>query len=136
MTTLPEDRPILFFDGVCGLCNGVVDFSIRHDRRGTLLFAPLQGRTASAVLPESDTERLDTVVLIEGDRVSRRSSAVVRLLTNLGGMWKPAAWLLWMIPKPIRDLGYRCVAKLRYRLFGMKESCRLPTPEERTRFLE
>lgn len=131
-----DSNPILFFDGVCGLCNSVVDWVLRNDRRGIVLFSPLQGETAQQRLPDGDRERLDTVVFIEGDRITRRSTAIVRLLSHLGGVWTVLAWLLWLIPWPLRDVGYRGVSKLRYRLFGKKETCRLPTPDERARFLD
>jgi predicted DCC family thiol-disulfide oxidoreductase YuxK len=131
-----DANPILFFDGVCGLCNRVVDFVLRNDRRGRVQFAPLQGSTAQSRLPDRDREQLDTVVLIEGDRITRRSTAVVRLLSHLGGIWTALAWLLWLIPWPLRDVGYRAVSKLRYRLFGKKETCRLPTAGERARFMD
>ena len=131
-----DSNPILFFDGVCGLCNSVVDWVLRNDRRGIVLFSPLQGETAQQRLPDGDRERLDTVVFIEGDRITRRSTAIVRLLSHLGGVWTVLAWLLWLIPWPLRDVGYRAVSKLRYRLFGKKETCRLPTPDERARFLD
>lgn len=134
--TGPDANPILFFDGVCGLCNRVVDFVLRHDRRGVIRFAPLQGTTAQQRLPDRDRERLDTVVFIEDTRITRRSTAIVHLLSHLGGGWTAAAWLLWLIPWPLRDIGYRAVSKLRYRLFGRKETCRLPTPDERERFLD
>lgn len=131
-----DTNPILFFDGVCGLCNSVVDWVLRNDRRGVVRFSPLQGQTAQQRLPDVDRERLDTVVFIEGDRITRRSTAIVRLLSHLGGIWTVLAWLLWLIPWPLRDVGYRAVSKLRYRLFGKKETCRLPTPDERARFLD
>lgn len=131
-----DSNPILFFDGVCGLCNSVVDWVLRNDRRGIVLFSPLRGETAQQRLPDGDRERLDTVVFIEGDRITRRSTAIVRLLSHLGGVWTVLAWLLWLIPWPLRDVGYRGVSKLRYRLFGKKETCRLPTPDERARFLD
>ncbi len=131
-----DANPILFFDGVCGLCNSVVDWVLRNDCRGVVRFSPLQGETAQQRLPDVDRERLDTVVFIEGDRITRRSTAIVRLLSRLGGIWTVLAWLLWLIPWPLRDVGYRAVSKLRYRLFGKKETCRLPTPDERARFLD
>ncbi len=131
-----DTNPMLFFDGVCGLCNSVVDWVLRNDRRGVVRFSPLQGQTAQQRLPDVDRERLDTVVFIEGDRITRRSTAIVRLLSHLGGIWTVLAWLLWLIPWPLRDVGYRAVSKLRYRLFGKKETCRLPTPDERARFLD
>ncbi len=131
-----DSNPILFFDGVCGLCNSVVGWVLRNDRLGIVLFSPLQGETAQERLADGDRGRLDTVVFIEGDRITRRSTAIVRLLSHLGGVWAVLAWLLWLIPWPLRDVGYRAVSKLRYRLFGKKETCRLPTPDERARFLD
>lgn len=131
----PSKTPVLFFDGVCGLCNRFVDLALSRDRSGTLLFAPLQGRTARDVLGPESGEQLETVVLADDRGVHRRSSAVVRVLWRLGGWRRAAAALLWVIPRPIRDMGYRCVVRNRYRWFGRKEACRMPTPEERDRFL-
>lgn len=128
--------PIVFFDGVCGLCNSSVDFVLRHDRRGRLRFAPLQGEMAARLLPAADRENLGSLVLWSEGHTFRRSTAVVRILWQLGGFWTIPAACLWLIPAPLRNGGYRLVAALRYRLFGKKETCRLPTPEERGRFLD
>ena len=128
-------KPILFFDGVCGLCNRFVDFSLDHDPAGRVLFAPLQGSTAEGLLPKEDTANVDTVVFDEEGRLYRRSSAIVKLLAQIGGGWKVLSWLLWIVPKPLRDLGYRLVARYRYRIFGQKDTCRLPSVEEQERFL-
>jgi predicted DCC family thiol-disulfide oxidoreductase YuxK len=130
------EKPILFFDGVCGLCNRFVDFSLKHDPHGRVLFAPLQGKTAGELLSNTDLENLDTVIFYENGSPSHRSTAIVKLLSGVGGLWTVLAWLLWLIPRPLRNFGYRVMAKNRYRFFGQKESCRLPTPEERTRFLD
>ncbi len=129
------EKPILFFDGVCGLCNRFVDFSLKHDPHGKVLFAPLQGKTAGEILSESDVENLDTVIFYENGILHRRSTAIVKLLSAVGGFWSVLAWLLWLIPRPLRNFGYRITAKNRYRFFGQKETCRLPTPAERERFL-
>ena len=127
--------PLLFFDGVCGLCNSVVDFVLRQDAAGRFRFAPLQGQTAQKFLTPEEIAQLSTVVLQVGDRQYRKSAAVVRILWCLGGLWTAAGTLLWLIPAPLRDLGYVLVARWRYRLFGRKETCRMPTPEERDRIL-
>jgi predicted DCC family thiol-disulfide oxidoreductase YuxK len=131
------DQPtnVVYFDGVCGLCNRFVDFVLSRDRRGAIRFAPLQGDTAKhrsiAVAPN-----LDTVVWSDSrGREFLRSAAAVRVLWQLGGVWRLIGWLLWLIPLPLRDLGYRMIAANRYRLFGKKETCRMPTPAERARFL-
>lgn len=130
-----NSTPIVFFDGVCGLCNSTVDFVLRRDPEGRLRFAPLQGETAAALLPAADRETLDSLVFWDRGQLHRRSSAVVRILWQLGPFWRVVGSLLWVIPLPLRNAGYRLVAKLRYRLFGKKETCRLPTPAERSRVL-
>ena len=136
MASETETNPILFFDGVCGLCNRFVDFVLKYDRQGRMFFAPLQGTTAATSLPEDIVQNLDTVVFLNDKQWRCRSSAVVRIFWQLGGVWSVLGTLLWIIPKPLRDLGYKLVAGNRYRLFGKKETCRLPTPEERSRFLD
>ncbi|MCA9076738.1 MAG: DUF393 domain-containing protein [Planctomycetaceae bacterium] len=130
------EHPIVFFDGVCGLCSHSVDFAMARDANATFRFAPLQGETARAMLPEEDTQNLNSMAVWINGRIYRRSSAIVRMLWGLGPFWNMCGWLLWVIPLPLRDLGYSLVAKWRYRLFGKHETCRLPTPEERERFLD
>lgn len=136
MTPAADSKPILFFDGVCGLCNRFVDFVLKHDRHGRVCVAPLQGPTAAASLPDEIVRGLDTVVLLDGESWHIRSSAIVRTFWKIGGLWSILGTLLWLIPKPLRDLGYKIIARSRYRLFGKKETCRLPTVAERARFLE
>ena len=134
-TSLFDDKSIIFFDGVCGLCNRFVDSLLKRDTQAVFLFAPLQGETAQTLLSKNDTETLDSIVFWERGKTFRRSTAVMRVLRKLSGIWACLGWGLWIIPKPLRDLGYKLVAVNRYRLFGKKETCRLPTPEERSRFL-
>ena len=134
--TVESEAPILFFDGVCGLCNHSVDFVLRNDRRGTIRFAPLQGQTASKLLPEADLRNLNSVVFQVRGQAFRQSTAIVGLLREMGGVWSLLGLLLWLVPSPLRNLGYRIVARFRYRMFGQKETCRMPKPEERARFLE
>lgn len=128
-------QSILFFDGVCGLCNKAVDFVLIRDRRGCIKFAPLQGDTARSLLPSADCEDLNTMVLWVKGRTYRKSAAAVRVMWQLGPVWQVLGTLLWLIPLPLRNLGYSLVARNRYRLFGKKETCRMPTQEERLRFL-
>jgi len=128
-------QPIIFFDGVCGLCNSTVDFVIAKDRQQLFRFAPLQGTTAKDVLEPVDIAGLKSLVLQDELGLHRRSTAVVRMLKLLGGFWGITGWLLWVIHWPLRGIGYRLVSRFRYRLFGQKESCRMPTPAERERFL-
>ena len=119
-----------------------MDFVLSRDRRGAIRFAPLQGETAKEVLssefrvPSAKTHSFDTIVWIDSShREFVRSAAAVRLLWRLGGVWSLFGWVLWLIPRPLRDVGYRLVAANRYRWFGKKETCRLPSPAERERFL-
>lgn len=130
-----REHPIVFFDGVCGLCNSTVDGLMQRDRRAVLRFAPLQGTTADGVVPDADRESLDSLLLLTEDGLYRRSAAVARILWRVGGFSKFLGTLLWLVPLPLRDLGYRLVARYRYAWFGKKEMCRMPTPEERLRLL-
>jgi predicted DCC family thiol-disulfide oxidoreductase YuxK len=126
---------IVYFDGVCGFCNRTVDRLLRLDRESRLRFAPLQGETARANLAAEDVANLDSLVVTQNGRTYKRSAAAVRVLWEMGGLSQVLGWLLWLIPLPIRDLGYRLIARVRYRLFGKLESCRLPQQGEAERFL-
>lgn len=130
-----DDGPIVFFDGVCGLCNHFVDFVMRYDSAGRIRFAPLQGETAARCADASDIRDLKSLVVVQNDETFRRTAAVVRVLWTLNGVWRVAGTLLWLIPAPLRDLLYNGVARIRYRVFGKRETCRMPTPEERSRVL-
>jgi predicted DCC family thiol-disulfide oxidoreductase YuxK len=127
--------PVIFFDGVCGLCNAWVDFVIARDGKGRFRFSPLQGATARDWLQMTPETSLDSVALVDVAGVHRKSDAVWRILVGLGGVWRPLGWLLRLIPLPVRNWGYDFVASHRYRWFGKKETCRLPSPTERQQFL-
>ena len=127
-------HPIVFFDGVCGLCNGAVDFLLRIDHRGVLRFAPFQGETALAQLGEAVTQQLTTIVLVDAQGQHTQSDAVLRILVHVGGVWRLAA-LGRVVPRFVRDALYAWVARHRYGWFGVHETCRMPTPAERGRLL-
>ncbi len=127
---------ILFFDGVCGFCNHTVNWILRRDRSHRIQFAPLQGATAEKYVPAALRENLSTLVFHTPGGDYTRTTAVCRILMTLGGFWWLCGAMLWLIPSPLRDLGYRFIAKIRYRLFGKHESCRIPTADERSRFLD
>ena len=136
METSGSNRfPIVFYDGVCGVCDRTVTFCVNRDPCGRILYAPLQGETAVGMITSEDITSLKSVVYVDETGSFRHSAAVVRILWTLGGIWKLLGWLLWAIPFPIRDLGYRIFGSVRYRIFGKKETCSIPTPEERARFL-
>ncbi|UXR63352.1 thiol-disulfide oxidoreductase DCC family protein [Bdellovibrio bacteriovorus] len=127
-------RNVVFFDGVCHLCNGFVDAVISRDQKHAFLFAPLQGTTAADLLPPEDRSKLDTVIYFEAGKLHYRSAAILKILTQLGGAYKLFA-LAWVIPGPLRDFFYKIIAKNRYAWFGEREFCRLPTPSERSYLL-
>jgi len=135
---------IVFFDGVCGLCNSAVDFLLAHDQRGRLQFAPLQGSTARARLTDSDLLDLNSIIVVDesngvpASQVSlyRKSTGVLRALIAIGGAWGFVARIALLVPRFIRDFVYDIVATNRYAWFGKRDTCRLPTPDERSRFLD
>lgn len=130
-----RSRSVVYFDGVCGLCDRSVNWILEHDSSGKFLFAPLQGDTAATALPSIFREDLRTVVLHQDGKYWIRSAAVCRILQGCGGIWRVIGAILWLIPGPLRDAGYRCVAAFRYKLFGRLESCRMPKAGEQDRFL-
>jgi len=132
--TASEKKQILFFDGVCGLCNRVVDFLMRISAEHSLKFAPLQGATAKEILPKKYVENLDTLVYFRDGKLWTKADAVARILQDIGGIWALAA-VLRFLPAFVTNFGYDLVATNRYKIFGKKASCRMPTPEERARFL-
>lgn len=129
-----QNRPVIFFDGVCGLCNGFVDFVISHDKKNLFLFSPLQSDYAKKQLPSHLTQDLTSVVLIINGATYTKTNAVLRVMNELGGAWKVLT-IGHYLPTFLTNRIYDLVASNRYRLFGKKETCRLPTEEERQRFL-
>lgn len=128
---------VVLFDGVCVLCSGWVRFCLPRDRKARLRFAALQEPVGQKLLAEhhfSQTEFRSVVVLADG-KVYERASAVVRILGELGVGWRLLGGLLGLFPKRLLNLGYDWVAGNRYRWFGKNETCFLPSPEERARFL-
>ncbi|KAB2879689.1 DUF393 domain-containing protein [bacterium] len=127
-------KPIIFFDGVCGLCNRAVDFLIRHDKNRIFLFAPLQGETALRELPGSLTNNPETIVCKDCGALYYKSDAILHIMIKIGGIWKLTT-VFYILPRFLRDFFYDIVANNRYKIFGKKASCRMPSPEERALFL-
>lgn len=127
--------PVLLFDGVCNLCNGVVQFVLAHDPQAAVHFASQQSAYGQRAMLERGLSGIEGVVLIEGERVYTHSDAALRLLSYLPA---PLSWVsvLRVIPKGLREVVYRFVARNRYRLFGKREACMMPRPEWKARFLE
>ena len=128
-------QPIVFFDGVCGLCNRLVNITLRMDRNKAIKFAPLQGETAQRMLPPLAEDALDwSMIYWDGERAYSETDASIELCRKLGGVLTLVTLCRW-VPRWIRNPMYRMVARMRYRLFGKLESCRVPSEEERARFL-
>ncbi len=132
----PASRVILFYDGQCGLCQKSVQFVLKRQPQGSIFFAPLQGTTAAEMLPAVDREQLDSMVVAKNGQLFRHSTAALVIAKELGGFWNMLGHLGSLIPRPLRDLVYRAVARNRYRMFGKVDACRLPQPGERARFLD
>lgn len=128
-------KRILFFDGVCHLCNGLVDFALPKFKEGEIYFAPLQGPTAESLLHPQDLG-LEYVVYFRDGTIYRKSQAIAYLLHDIGGIYYILSIMLHILPCFISDSIYRLIAKYRYRLFGKSEVCRIPTPQERRFFLD
>ena len=127
---------IIIFDGVCNLCNGAVNFVIKRDPRNVFKFTPLQEKQGVLLLKKHavDARKLDSIVLIENGNVYIKSSAALRIAKKLSGLW-PLFFVLLIIPSFIRDGVYDFIAKNRYKWFGKKEQCMIPTPGFREKFL-
>lgn len=135
-----SDSFLICFDGHCLLCNSWVDFLIKRDRKNVFTFTSLQSNGGRNALlrhgySECTLEALESIVVLKADQVSIRSDAVIEILVALGGIYKISK-LLILIPSSLRNLVYDTVAKRRYRWFGRRDICRIPSPEESHKFLE
>lgn len=126
--------PILYFDGVCNLCNSTIDFFISQDSREIFRYAPLQSKSALKNLEKKYTNDLDTVVLFYNGKLYSKSQAILKALVILGAPYSISI-ILQVIPRFISDSIYSIIAKNRYKLFGQKKTCRLPTAREKKLFL-
>lgn len=141
---MPESpNPVLLYDGVCGLCNRLVQFTLRHDQKDTFRFASLQGPTATSILQrygkspaDLDTFYVVTDVNQPAEQLRSRSDAAIFVLQELGGHWSVLAALGRLVPRILREALYNLVAHNRYRVFGKFDTCPLPDPKERYKFLE
>ena len=138
---------VVLFDGVCNFCDAWVNFVIERDRGAYFKFAPLQSEVGQKIAAENglrseaadsapvdDTVPIDSVILVEDGKAYTHSTAALRIARRLDGLW-PWAYALIVVPRPIRDLFYRFFARYRYRMFGKKDECMVPSPEVRARFL-
>lgn len=139
MSDAPSDHGVVLFDGVCNLCNGTVQFILDRDRAKHFQFAALQSEAGARVLAAHGrgpvTGDPDSVILVEGGALYEHSDAALRVARRLGGVWS-LLYALVVVPRFVRDAVYRFIARNRYRWFGRTETCRIPTPELRARFLQ
>jgi predicted DCC family thiol-disulfide oxidoreductase YuxK len=139
----PSFNPIILYDGVCGLCNRFVQFVLKRDRRDHFRFAALQSAFAREILLRHrlDPGTLDTVYLVVNygtpdEYLLARNDASAAVLRELGGFWRLLARILDLLPARFRDWRYRLIARSRYRVFGKYDSCPLPDPKDRSKFLD
>jgi predicted DCC family thiol-disulfide oxidoreductase YuxK len=131
-----QEHPIILFDGMCNLCSGAVQWIIRHDKKSVFRFASLQGEVGSGLKQQyTHGKALDSIILIENGEMFSHSTAALRIARRCDGLWK--VWYMFMVlPKFLRDPVYTFIANNRYRWFGVKKECWIPTPELRQRFLD
>jgi predicted DCC family thiol-disulfide oxidoreductase YuxK len=131
-----ESRGIILFDGVCNLCNGAVNFVIKRDKKSVFKFAAIQSEEAKNLMMEGDfqSEDLKTFILLLNERFYTKSTAALKVCRYLSGLWPMLYWFM-IIPKFIRDFIYNIISRNRYKWFGRKESCMIPTPEFQSKFL-
>lgn len=131
-----RQHPVIVFDGMCVLCSANARFVMRHDRAGRFRLTTMQGEAGAALMERFEIDPLDpeTFILVDGDSVLRNSDAALAILVGLGWPWRALA-ALRIVPRPLRDWVYRLVARNRYRWFGKREQCFMPTPEQAGRIL-
>lgn len=131
------NQDVLLFDGVCNLCNNTVNFIIDHDPKGKFKFAALQSEFGETKLKELnlDKEDFDSIVLLSEGKAYSKSTAALKVSRHLTGLW-PALYAFIVIPAFLRNLIYDLVARNRYRIWGRRDQCRIPTPELKQRFIE
>lgn len=138
MINIPENKKLILFDGVCNLCNNSIQFVINHDNKNQFLFAPLQGETGRQLVEKFniDTKHVDSIILYQPEKgINIKSSAALKIAAYLGFPINLLTIFL-IVPSFIRNWVYDYIAKNRYRWFGKKEECMIPTPELKARFLE
>jgi predicted DCC family thiol-disulfide oxidoreductase YuxK len=130
-------HPVLLFDGVCNLCNSSVQFIIKNDKKGKFRFASIQSDYGQQAIKEYDLgdENLKTVILIADGKAYKKSTAALEVARRMDGLW-PLLYVFWIVPYPLRDLVYNWIANNRYKWFGKKDQCMIPSPELKDRFIQ
>jgi predicted DCC family thiol-disulfide oxidoreductase YuxK len=132
-----ENKSIILFDGVCNLCNASVNFVIKHDKNEQFLFASFQSDAAKEIMLHFNLKNLnlDSIMLVEGDKIYEKSTAILRITRHLNSGFKLLYFFI-VIPKFVRDWLYSYIAKNRYKFFGKRESCMIPSLELKNRFID
>ena len=134
---MKEKKNIVFYDGLCSFCNGFVVFLLKHEKRNNMSFCSLQSEFAESFLKDFNVQvNVDTIYYYSNGRVYKRSEAIKKISRNLNPPYLIASSLLAITPKFIREYFYKFFAKNRYKWFGKKDECQIPSPEERSRFLD
>jgi len=131
-----SQKSIILFDGVCNLCNSSIDFIFKRDKKDQFLVGALQEDPGEFILKKfhAKPDYLDSLVLVENGKIYFRSTAALKIARNLSGLW-PIFYVFIILPAFLRDPIYDWIGKNRYRWFGKKNTCRIPTPEEKSKFL-
>jgi predicted DCC family thiol-disulfide oxidoreductase YuxK len=134
--SITPSGPIIVFDGLCVLCSANAQFVLAHDKRGYFRLAAMQGETGSRLFTRFGIDPSDpnTIIVVQGDTVWTNSDAVLKIYDGLGWPWRMAT-IFKIVPRFLRDPIYFLIAKNRYRIFGKRETCWLPTPDQRARVL-
>ena len=132
-----NENPVILFDGVCNFCNGAINFVLKQDKKSVFRFAPLQSEAGRRLLQQYNlpTEEFESFVLIDLGKVYKKSNAALRVMNKLPWYWKESQ-IFRLIPTIFRDAIYDFIARNRYKWFGKKDQCMVPTPEMRSRFLD
>ncbi|WP_299768365.1 thiol-disulfide oxidoreductase DCC family protein [uncultured Dokdonia sp.] len=133
---VPKDKKIILFDGVCNLCNSSITFVIKHDPKDLFRYAPLQSDLGKSLMDKHqiDSEKVDSIILVDQDKAYTKSSAALHIARKLSGGYPLLAAFL-IIPPFLRNIVYDFIARNRYKWYGKKESCMIPTPELKAKFL-
>ncbi len=135
---MESDKKIILFDGVCNLCNGAIQFMIKHDTKDTFRYAALQSNIGKKLIAERniDTDNVDSIILIEpGVAYYNKSDAALQIGKQLKG-YRTISSLLYLLPSGLRNIVYDFIAQNRYKWYGKKEACMIPAPELKAKFLE
>jgi len=131
-----NSKGVVLFDGVCNFCNTSVNFIIRHDKKDYFRFTPLQSEIGMKISEKYnlDSGNLKSVILVDKGKIYTKTTAALRIAKQLSGLW-PALYVFIIVPAPIRDVVYNIIANYRYKWWGERDACMIPTPEIRKKFL-